>query len=183
VLFVLANALTTYVLGPKWSGSTDIIKILAVASVAAVGGAAIRPMLEGRGHPRSASVLIVVNQALMILTAYVISPWTGIVGVAWGQAVVQFALLSAWVAAAKRVLPDAFRGMGKIMFAAGLTAALAAMTTLAVITATGSAWGALTAAVMGAAMTLIILLALDRALRLGLVADLKKALPSLFPSS
>jgi len=183
VLFVLANALTMYVLGPKWSDSAQIIRILALANVAAVGAAAIRPMLEGRGHPRSASVLIVANQVLIISTAYVISRWAGMVGVAWGQAIVQFALLSAWVWAAKQALPDAFRGTGKIMFAAGLSAILAAVAALAVANGIASAWGALIAALTGGGVTLFALLALDQLLQLGLVANVKRALPTLFTSS
>ena len=71
-----------HVLGPRWSGSTDLIRILALANVAAIGTVAIRPMVEGRGYPRYASALIGANQALVILNAYVIAPWAGIVGIA-----------------------------------------------------------------------------------------------------
>jgi len=182
LLFVLADALTVHVLGPKWSGSTQIIRILALANVAAIGGAAIRPMLEGRGHPRYASVLIGVNQALVISSAYVIGRWAGIVGVAWVRTIIEFALLSAWVWAAKQVLPDAFQGIGKIMLTAGFSAALAGLATLAVVSATGSAWGALMAALIGAGTALVVLFALDLSLQLGFVANVKRMLLTLFSS-
>jgi O-antigen/teichoic acid export membrane protein len=180
LLFVLADALTVHVLGPRWSGSTDLIRILALANVAAIGTVAIRPMVEGRGYPRYASALIGANQALVILNAYVIAPWAGIVGIAWGRTIIEFALLPAWMWAAKQVLPDAFRGIGKIMLAAGLSAILAALAALAVVNATGSPWGALIAALIGAGITVVTLLALDHSLQLGFVANVKKALPTLF---
>ena len=182
LLFVLADALTAHVLGPKWSGSTQIIKILALANVAAIGGAAIRPMLEGRGYPRYASALIGVNQALVISSAYVIGQWAGIAGVAWVRTTIEFALLPAWVWAAKQVLPDAFQGIGKIMLTAGFSATLAGLAALAVVSATDTAWGALVAALMGAGMALAALLALDLSLRLGFVANLKRVLLTLFTS-
>jgi len=177
---VLADALTVHVLGPRWSGSTDLIRILALANVAAIGTVAIRPMVEGRGYPRYASALIGANQALVILNAYVIAPWAGIVGIAWGRTIIEFALLPAWMWAAKQVLPDAFRGIGKIMLAAGLSAILAALAALAVVNATASPWGALIAALIGAGITVVTLLALDHSLQLGFVANVKKALPTLF---
>jgi O-antigen/teichoic acid export membrane protein len=182
LLFVLADALTVHVLGPKWFGSTQIIRILALANVAAIGGAAIRPMLEGRGHPRYASVLIGANQALVVSSAYVIGQWAGIIGVAWVRTIIEVALLSAWVWAAKQVLPNAFQGIGKIMLTAGASATLAGLAALAVVSATGSAWGALMAALIGAAMALAVLLALDLSLQLGFVANVKRILLTLFSS-
>jgi O-antigen/teichoic acid export membrane protein len=182
LLFVLADALTMHVLGPKWSGSSQIIRILALANVAAIGGAAIRPMLEGRGYPRYVSALIGANETLVVSNAYVIGQWAGIVGVAWGRTIIEFALLPAWVWAAKQVLPDAFEGIGKIMLTAGFSATLAGLAALAVVSATDSAWGALMAALIGAGMALVVLLALDLSLQLGFVANMKRVVLTLFTS-
>ena len=139
-------------------------------------------MVEGRGYPQYASALIGANQALVISNAFVIAPSAGIVGVAWGRTIIEFALLPAWMWAAKQVLPDAFRGIGKIMLAAGLSAILAAIAALAVINAIGSAWGALIAALIGTCITVVTLLALDHSLQLGFVANVKKSASTLFPS-
>jgi O-antigen/teichoic acid export membrane protein len=182
LLFVLADALTLYVLGPKWAGSSQIIRILALANIAAIGAAAIRPMLDGRGHPRYASALIGASQFLVIANAYLIGPWAGIVGVAWGRTILEFGLVPAWVWAAKSVLPNAFRGIGKNMLAAALSATVAALSTLLVVNATSGAWGALSAALTGGGTTLIVLLALDQSLQLGFVASVKRVL-SIFLTS
>ena len=69
------------------------------------------------------------------------------------------------------------------MFAAGLSAILAAVAALAVANGIASAWGALIAALTGGGVTLFALLALDQLLQLGLVANVKRALPTLFTSS
>jgi O-antigen/teichoic acid export membrane protein len=183
LLFVLADAMTAHVLGAKWSGAAPIIRILALSGIAGIGAAAIRPMLEGRGHAQYPSALIGASQTLVISSAYVISPWAGIIGVAWGRTIVDFALLPAWVWAAKQVLPDAFRGIGKIMTAVGFSATLAALAALSLVTATDSALGAFMAALAGAAITLVALLTLDQTLQLGFVANVKRVLPTLFTSS
>jgi O-antigen/teichoic acid export membrane protein len=185
LLFVLADSMTVHVLGPKWSGAAPLIKILALGNMAAIGAGAIRPMLDGRGYPQYSSALIGATQTMVIsLAAWVGGPSAGIVGVAWGRALVDFALLPAWVWAARRLLPDAFRGIGKIIVALVFSAAVAALAALGLVNTIASAWGTLIAAVIGAAVTLMAVLTLDQSLKLGFVASIKNVLPqTLFASS
>jgi lipopolysaccharide exporter len=183
LLFVLAEAMTAHVLGPKWAGTAPIIRILALGSIGAIGAAAIRPMLEGRGYAQYVSALIGASQTLVISSAYLVGPWAGVLGVASGRTIIEFALLPAWVWAAKRALPGAFRGLGKIMVASGFSASIAALVALGLVTGTDSAWGALMAALIGTVMTLVALLALDRSLQLGFVANVKRMFPTFFTSS
>ena len=91
LLLVLAPGMTAYVLGAKWSGAAPIIRILALGNIAGIAAGAIRPMLEGRGYPQYASVLLVASQTLVIAFATVAGSWAGVVGVAWARTVVEFA--------------------------------------------------------------------------------------------
>jgi O-antigen/teichoic acid export membrane protein len=185
LLFVLADPLTAHLLGSKWSGAAPLIKILAIANMAAIAAGAIRPLLDGRGHPQYSSALIGATQTMVIcLAAFVAGPWAGIIGVAWGRLIVEMTMLPAWWRAATRVLPDAFRGMGKIMIALVTSATIAALAAFGFVVAIGNAWGAILGAGAGAAVTVTTLLAVDYSLKLGFVANLRKVLPDgLFVSS
>ena len=75
-------------------------------------------------------------------------------------------------------MPDATRGLAKTIAAFACSAALAALAAVGVVNVFANAWGVSIAALIGAAVTLMTVVTFDQSLKLGFVANVKRALPA-----
>ena len=122
-LFVLAPSIEE-ALGPRWSGTAPVIRILAVASVTGLFGETLGPLFMGKGQPYRMFLLEVVQTGLLLAAVWPLVNVLGVSGAAaaWLAGNIAAMLLGfAWL---RRVLPNERVGDWAAL-AAAVAAALA----------------------------------------------------------
>jgi len=167
IMFVLAPSLPA-VLGPDWSASVSVLRILAVGGVFAIIGHVLAPLFLGRGRADRAFALELVQTGSLLLVLWPLVGHFGVDGAAlgWGAGHALALLLGlCWLAR----LREGGRAISMLVPATGAAAAAAAAF------AGGSVWswspnafGATLAGAAGIAAAAGTILLLDRVLHLDL---------------
>ena len=177
LLIALAPLLEQTVLGARWAGASPVIQVLALAGLVGVFGDVVAPLLNGTGRPDKVAVLEFIQSVLIILSAWILISRYGLTGaaMAWLLALAASQLLAAHYVL--QLLHKPFSGMGRVLAATSLVTLAAAA---AALTAGNLLPGIIGLMIAVAVAGIVVgggLLALDRLLKLNLVADLIRVFP------
>jgi O-antigen/teichoic acid export membrane protein len=179
LLFALTPGLVTYVLGPNWEGTVELIRVLVLVNILGLIGETVLPILNGTGRPKlGASIECVQSSVLIVLSAPLIELF-GVLGAAlvWLPTVGASQVLS--IVYVRRILRKPFVGVARpavtiagVAIAGGLVAVAIANFVPGLI---GLAVAGGTAAIVIAGLLWLA----DNILHLGLQANLILAFPPL----
>lgn len=180
VMIGVTPALVSTVLGPEWSGTTEVIYVLAIAGTVGVVADSAMPLLQGQGRPRDITVMFAVRSAVIVVLVWWLAASIGLVGaaLAWLLAEVAAQVTIGWYAT--RHLSHAFDGVLRRVALVLTASAVAGGAAFFMQAALG---GAALGLVAGAAVGMLIsggaLLALDRWFALGIGHDVVAMVPAL----
>jgi lipopolysaccharide exporter len=179
LLIALAPALVANVLGPGWSGTAPIIRVLAVASILGLFTDAVMPTLKGLGLPHQVAALEGIKSATLIMLVWWLTGQFGVVGaaMAWLPAIFVSQLLA--LAFIKGALARPLAGLGGPAAAVGAASVIGAALALELATLLPGLIGLGLGASVGAAAVVATLWAIDRGFGLGLASSLPRLLPKL----
>lgn len=181
LLFALTPQLVEHVLGPQWTGSTSLIRLLLLVNVVGLFGDVVVPILKGLGCPQRVVTLELLQSFLLILfVALLVAPF-GVLGVplAWLLAVGAAQVLSLFFLT--RLLPHPFEGLQLSLLGIGITSVAGGGIAWGVSQALPTLPGLVLAGSIGGGATLVLLTLWDRWLGLGLRASLVRLLYRAFP--
>jgi O-antigen/teichoic acid export membrane protein len=177
VLIVLARSLVEDLLGPRWTGATPLIRVLAAAAAIETIGAACTPMLFGLGRPRFVAGLAALKAALLVAGAWMLTATAGVSGAAVAWLIADTVVAAGWLLTAVRSVAGYLTRLGVQLLAISAATACAALTAWGV----DRLWSGAVAVVAAAALALGIaggtLWVLDRWLGGGLVDTLARLFP------
>ncbi len=181
LLIAFAEPIVSNLLGPSWEGAAPIIQILAAGSLLGLYGDACTPLFKGRGFPRYATFLELIQVAVLVVA---VVPLTDAFQLAGTAASWLPATLAAQVAASILV--------HKMLPTLGFEPPTKAILLVAVPTLTSILWIAIgrgfdspmgtIAVILGYSVTILTMFwILDRRTKLGLVDDAMSLFPQLKP--
>lgn len=179
LLIVLAPTLIHDVLGSKWMGTEDVIRVLVFVTVLGIFGEVAVSVFKGFGQPYRITLLEVVQSTVTISLVWFLTRQVGLVGAAlsWVPAILLSQGLSAWFLLS--ILDRPFRGlMAPLLAVLAATALCAAVALTASYLVTGVT-GLVVAAILGASSTIAFLWFADRRYELGFANDLALIFPQI----
>jgi O-antigen/teichoic acid export membrane protein len=179
LLFVLAPTLVEHVLGARWQGTVTVIRVLVWVNVVGLLGDAIVPVLKGLGRPSRVTLLELVQYSLLIVLAWEFAGRFGLVGagITWLVAVAASQILGMYFL--RQLLPEAWIGLAPSMTAVVTASLMGAAAAWGLIQLDPGLVGLAAAIGAGGLVTLGVLSALDRWLRLSLVHNLVQVFPNI----
>ena len=177
LLIALTPTFIEVALGPEWSGTEPVIRILALSTMIGLFGDAAIPLLKGVGLPQRETVINTAMYSALILFVWAFSTQLGVVGVAlaWLPAVTLAQIITAIFI--RRVLHRPFKALPAPMFAVLTSAVLAAGAALAVVQLVTGIIGLVASVLFGLGVYAAILLIAERRFSLGLTEDLNQIYP------
>lgn len=176
-LGVLADSLTTEVLGHQWVGAGPPIQVLAGAAIVISVGVVSKPMLLGLGYPRIPAGLTVLSTVVMAGTGWPLAGWFGVVGAAGAWLVTDVVSSIGWWMAVRRVLRRPFPRLGLQVLAVTTAGLVAAGTAAALDGVLDGVVGFLFSLVVSTGAGWLLLFAIDSRSNLGLT----RTVMTLFP--
>jgi O-antigen/teichoic acid export membrane protein len=179
LIIVLVPTLVNELLGSRWDGTVDVIRVLSVVGLVGLLGETVVPMLKGVGQPYKVMILELIQSALLIILIYNLAVQYDLVGaaLAWLPAIgVSFCFSVVFVT---KLVPQPFNGLLKPLLAITFTAVVGGAAALLIdqeITGVISLFFA-TGGALG--ITALLLWMLNRVFRLGLTEALFEVLPQL----
>jgi PST family polysaccharide transporter/lipopolysaccharide exporter len=169
LMFVLAPAFEE-VLGPRWTGTAPVMQVLSVAAVTGVFGETLGPLFMGKGQPARMFVLELLQTGLLVAAVWPLVALYGVSGAAAAWLTGNVAALMLGFLWVRRLLAGQ-RVSDRVVLVAAAVAALSATAIAAVASALLPALpGLIVGAVSGVAAAFLVLIALNRFLRLDLGA-------------
>ncbi len=164
-------------LGPRWTGTAPIIRILALANVVGLLGDTIVPILRGTGRPDRILVIEGIQSSLLISLAWIFADRYGVVGVAaaWLPTLVASQIGS--VVFVRQILPRPFAGLGMPMSAIATASLVAAIIAVIIGRIVPGLVGFVLASLLGIVLAVALLWSLERRFVLGLSDGLVRAFP------
>jgi O-antigen/teichoic acid export membrane protein len=178
VLVALAPSLVHDVLGSRWAGAEQPIRVLAVGAAIRTIAAACEPMAVGSGRPQLAAALAALRLVLLAGFGWVLAGSAGLVGAAAAWLVTEAVVAVGWVLSAARMVVHPITGLGAQVFAVLSAAALAALTALGLDRLAPGLLGVVAAASTALLAAAVMLWWLDRRLDTGLVEALARMFPA-----
>jgi O-antigen/teichoic acid export membrane protein len=177
LIIALAPSLVEDILGPRWLGTTPVIRVLAVVGMIGLLGEAIVPVLKGFGQPYKVAALEAVQSLLLIGLVWWLTARYGLIGaaIAWLPAVAVSQGISGIFA--KQIIDQPFRGLKAPMMAIILASGVGAIVAFLVDTGLGGILGFVAANLIGLAIIGFLLWLSDRRFDLGLARALARAFP------
>jgi O-antigen/teichoic acid export membrane protein len=156
------------VLGSAWTGTSGIIRILAVSAVVGLVGDLAVPVYKGFGRPQFVTALELVQSTLVTVLVWPCVTHYGVVGaaVAWLPAALASQLLNLRLLSI--VLRRPLDGLPQPLVAVGAISIVAAGIAAAVTQLLSGMLGLVVAAAMSIGVTAVLLVRVDRRLNLGL---------------
>ena len=177
VFAVLVPGLVEHVLGQRWEGTVVVLQLLILSSVVGLIGDAVTPALKGSGSPAGIALMDALQLAVIAVLGWLLIGTWGLVGagIAWFVAV----LLSQFLAVgyAHQLFDRPFSGMIRALAAIATATSAAALTAAATSSALTGPAGLIAAALAAGGVAAVLMLLLDRRLKLGIVATLGQAFP------
>lgn len=177
LLIALAPSLVQHLLGPRWSGSEPVLRLLSLAGVLGIAYDAAAPMLEGRGEPYKVTALHAIISITVVLLAWVLAGAYGLTGAAAAWVLGQGVMMIAAVAFARRALAGRATGVSRPLGAIALAALAGGAVALALDRVLPGLAGLATTVAIGWSASIMSLWLLDSRLDLGLGRDLARAFP------
>jgi O-antigen/teichoic acid export membrane protein len=177
LLIALAPSLVHYVLGPQWSGTAPIMRILAVVAIVGLLGDTVVPVLKGMGQPYKVTVLVTIHSALTILLAWILVGWYGVVGAALALLLGVGASQILSVVFARQVLGRPFASLGGPLGVIAVASAIGAGVAIGLDSLLAGVSGFAVTVLVAVAATAWTLWVLDRRFTLGIAANLPRVFP------
>jgi O-antigen/teichoic acid export membrane protein len=167
LVFVLAPALEV-MLGERWAGTAPIIRILSVSAVTSTLGELVTPLLMGRGRADRGFVLEVVQTGVLVAVLIPLVLEFGARGAALAWLIGNVSALAVTIVWLRTLVPGGLRLDTRALFATIAAAVVAATAAWACTFLLPPPASLVTGALAGVAGATAVLLALERALKLGL---------------
>jgi PST family polysaccharide transporter/lipopolysaccharide exporter len=179
LLVALAPSIAEEILGPNWTATAPVIRLLAIATLLGILGEVAVPVFKGIGQPYRIAALEAAQSLVLVVLVWWLADKYGIVGaaVAWIPAVLLSQILC--IAFLRRALTSPFLGLGLRLVAILAVTALGGTLAWFVDARVDGLSGLLLATALGAGLTLSLLWLLDRTLGLELEEVVVQTFPPL----
>jgi len=167
LLATLAPSLVSTLLGPRWASSVGIIQLLSAAGCVSLVTECTIPLVTGLGRPHFAALVFGVRSALVVGLVSWLAGAYGIRGAALAWLLAETGVQIVAVATARRTLRRPLSTLGVPIVGITVISGIGALVAWAIDVAVGGRSGLLAAALTASAAMLVLLLLLDRHLRLG----------------
>ncbi len=174
---VLAPTLVSEVLGARWAGTVDVIRVLSVVGLLGLLGETAVPMIKGAGQPQKVMVLELIQSAMLIILVYAFAVQFGLVGVALSWVVATGVSFFFSVYFIVRLAPRAFDGVLLPLLGIGLASVAGGAVALVVDQAAVGLMRLFLAAGSAALLTGLLVWWMNRLLHMGLIDTLFQVLP------
>lgn len=177
LVIALAPSLDHELLGPSWTGTSSIIRILALSAMLGLLGDVAVPVYKGLGRPELQTALELVQSAILTILVWQFVAHYGVLGAAlsWLPAVLGSQLLNLWLLGA--VLQRPLEGLSWRMLAIGTISIGGAAIASAVDRLLSGMLGLAVAASSSVAVAAVLLFSVDRRLDLRLASTLAEVFP------
>jgi O-antigen/teichoic acid export membrane protein len=177
LMMALAPSLVDNVLGPRWDGTADLIRLLTLVSLIDLIGDTFVPILKGMGKPSKIFIIEALQSSLLILLVWGLTSRFGVNGaaLAWLPAVIISQI--AGIHFMRKILPRPFAGLGVPMTVIATVSGLGAVIALGINGRVPSLAGFLTASFIAVIAMVALLWVSDRRFALGLSDDLIRVFP------
>jgi O-antigen/teichoic acid export membrane protein len=177
LLIALAPTLIHDVLGPKWAGTEDVIRVLSLVVMIGIFGDVAVSIFKGFGQPYRIALLEVIQSSVTISFVWFLTSRFGLVGaaLAWLPAVFLAQLMSARFL--QIILDHPFRGLQGPFLAIVAATGLCVFVAMTVNHFIPGLMGLILAAILGGLSTILFLWMADRRYELGFAQGLVLAFP------
>lgn len=177
LLIALAPSVVEHLLGPRWSGSEPVLRLVSVAGVLGIAYDATAPMLEGHGAPQLVTVLHALVSITVVLVAWVLAGAYGLAGAAAAWVLGHGVMFAGAAVFARRTLAGHAAGLSRPLGAIALASAVGGAVALALDRVLPGIVGLAVTIVVAGSAVLMSLWVLDSRLDVGLGRDLARAFP------
>ena len=179
LLIILAPTLTHDVLGSKWAGTEDVIRILTLVVMIGVFGEVAVTVFRGFGQIYRITILEVVQSSVTIAFVWILTSRYGLVGaaLAWLPSILLSQILSIFFL--RNILGQPFRGLQKPLAAILMATGLCSLIAWMIIRIIPGIVGLIIAAALSAACTAVFLWTVDRRFELGFSKNLALIFPQI----
>ncbi len=177
LLIVLAPTLIHDVLGSKWAGTEDVIRVLTFGVMIGIFGEAAVSVFKGFGQPYRIALLEVIQSSLTISLVWYLTSRFGLMGaaLAWLPAVFLSQLMSARFL--QIILDHPFRGLKSPLLAILAATSLCVFVAMTINYLIPGLMGLMLAAILGGLSTVLLLWFTDHRFELGFAQDLALVFP------
>ena len=181
VIIALAPSIVSNLLGPQWSGTEDVIRVLALVGIVGILGDATVPLFLGLGRPAIPLVTGILQMIIVATFLWLVGDAFGVAGAAaaWLPAIAASQLVC--VGFAMQLLDRPFRGLAALLPAVLGVTTLGALTAYGVDSLVDGPWGLILALTTSGGVIGLSLWSLDRMLGLEILASVPKLFPQLAP--
>jgi O-antigen/teichoic acid export membrane protein len=179
LLIVLAPTLVQEVLGTRWTGTVQVIQVLALVSMIGIFGEVTLPIFNGFGKPYNVTIIEIVQSTSVIALVWSLTSFFGLVGAA--LAWLPTAIVSQTVSAIliRRLLPQPLVGLPRRLLTITTVTGLSALVAFSVDQLVPGLAGLILAITLGLLVFAGLLWILDYRLKIGLLDDLNRVFPQL----
>jgi lipopolysaccharide exporter len=179
LIIVLAPTLTHDILGPRWAGTEEVIRVLSLVVIIGTFGEVAVSVFKGFGQPYRITLLEVIQSSITISFVWVLTRRFGLVGsaMAWLPAVLCSQLLS--VRFLLNILDHPLRGLQSSFIAILAATGLCFVVAMTASYLIPGVLGLVTAAALGGGATILLLGVADRRYKLGFADNFALAFPQL----
>jgi O-antigen/teichoic acid export membrane protein len=179
LLIVLAPAFVEHILGPQWTGTDSIIRILAFAGIIQIFQEAVVPVLNGHGKPKKVAVLQGAESLLLVLSIWWMTKKYGLGGAAfvWLPAASITLILGAIFL--KQTVPVRLRRLKGPVSAIAIASATGAGIAMISESTLPGLTGLVIAVILAIFSFGLVLWGFERRFRMGLADDFARAFPQL----
>jgi O-antigen/teichoic acid export membrane protein len=177
LLIVLAPIVIHNVLGPKWAGTENVIRVLSLVVMLGIFGEVAVSVFKGFGQPHRVTLLEVVQSSVTISLVWYLTGRIGLIGaaLAWVPAILLSQLLS--IRFLQNILDQPFRGLQNPLMAILAATALCGVVAMTLSHYVPGVAGLFAAILLGSLSAAVFLWAADRRYNLGFAHDLALAFP------
>jgi O-antigen/teichoic acid export membrane protein len=172
LIIVLAPSLPRDILGSKWTGTEDLIRILALVVLIGIYGEIAVTVFKGFGRPYVIAILELMQSSITITAVWLLTPYFGLLGaaLAWLPSILFSQIIS--MRFLQGILDHPFRSLSKPLMAIITITGTCAAIALATRNLIPGIVGFITSGVLGIVSAAVLLWIADRQLQLGFVTTL-----------
>jgi lipopolysaccharide exporter len=179
LIIVLAPSLIHDVLGPNWTGTEAVVRVLAIVVIIGIFGEVAVSVFKGFGQPYRVTLLEVIQSTTTVAFMWALTKQFGLVGsaLAWLPAILLSQLLSAIILT--KILDHPFQGLQRPFLAIMFSTSVCVFVALASASMVPGINGSILAAILGMASTVAFLWVADRRYNLGFIQNFVMVFPQL----
>jgi O-antigen/teichoic acid export membrane protein len=179
LIIVLAPSLTHDLLGPNWTSTEDIIRVLALVVMIGIFGDVAVTVFKGFGQPYRVTMLEITQSSTTLAFMWILTERFGLVGsaLAWLPAVFLSQILGAIFL--QKILDNPFKGLYRPLLAILVATILCTVVAWVVRSFLPDIIGSVIATIAGLATTILVIWMVDRRYNVGIVQNLALVFPKL----